>query len=177
MKIKWISLLIILFFPAVIMGQSFDHKINTGKMTFEWKVDGSNLNIKLKAKTKGWLGIGFNPTYMMKGANILIGSVKRGKAKVRDDYGTKSESHASDKKKGGKKNVSKISGSEKGRSTELMFTIPLNSGDKRDKPIDVSGETIVMLAYGKADSFRIGHKYVAILKVNLSTGKFSKVGR
>lgn len=174
MKLKWISLLTFLFFPFVIIGQNFDHKIDTGKMTFEWKIESQNLNIKLKARTKGWLGIGFNPTHMMKGANILIGSVKRGKAKVRDDYGTKNEGHASDKKKGGKKNVTKISGSEKGGITELMFTIPLDSGDSKDKPINVMGETVVLLAFGNVDSYRIGHDFFKILKVNLSTGKFTK---
>lgn len=173
-KMKRTLLFIIsaLLIPTLSLAVTYDHKLKKGKMEFEWKVDGKDLHIKVRAKTKGWVGIGFNPSKKMKGANILIGRVKSGKASVRDDWGTSTIGHSSDKKKGGKKNVSNVSGSEKGGFTELMFTIPLDSGDSVDTVIQPKGETTVILAYGRSDSYRLGHKFVTTLKVNLETGKF-----
>ncbi len=173
MRSRLLLILILLLFsvPTLLFAATYDHKIDKGTMVFEWKVKGKKLHIKLRAKTKGWVGIGFNPTKKMKGANILIGRVKRGKASIRDDFGSGLEKHTSDKKKGGKKNVSKISGKEKGGYTVLRFIIPLNSGDSKDTVIQPNGDTIVMLAYGNSDSYRLGHTFFKKVKVNLITGQ------
>ena len=55
----------------------------------------------------------------------------------------------------------------------LEFTVPLNSGDARDKPVSSQGDTIVLLAYGRSDSVVLKHRFRAIVKVNLSTGEYS----
>ncbi len=175
MKGKLFIFILICLIPSTIFAKAYDHKVDTGKMTFEWKVDSKMLHIKLKAKTKGWLGIGFNPTKVMKNADVLIGRVKRGKANVRDDFATKEESHSSDKKLGGKSNVTNVSGKEEKGYTELEFTIPLNSKDNKDTELKVNGDTLVMLAFGRSDSYRLGHLYREVLKVNLKTGKYQKV--
>ena len=161
---------LLLFCPAWLAAADYDHTIDKGKISFSWRVDSEKLHIKLRAKTKGWVGIGFNPKDMMKGANILIGRVKKGKASVRDDFGTGTKKHSSDRRKGGWANVSGVSGSEKGGYTEIRFSIPLDSGDEKDTVIHPEGETVVILAFGKSDSYRLGHKSSATLKVNLATG-------
>ena len=170
MKRKSFLFLMLLLCPALLIATDYDHTIHKGEMAFAWKIDGKKLHIKLRAKTKGWVGIGFNPEKVMKGANILIGRVKKGKASVRDDIGTSIITHSSDKKMGGKGNVSAISGNEKAGYTELLFTIPLDSGDAKDTVIQPNGETVVMLAFGRSDSYHLGHKFVTTLKVNLTTG-------
>ena len=170
MNSKSFFLCMLLLYPALLFAVDYDFMIKREKMTFEWKVDGDKLHIQLGAKTKGWVGIGFNPEEHMKGANILIGNVKKGKVSVRDDIGTGTESHSSDTKSRGKSNVSDVSGSEKNGYTKLRFTIPLNSGDAKDTIIEPHKDTIVLLAYGRSDSFRLGHKFTAMLKVNLGTG-------
>ena len=172
MKKRLLMVLLIVLAPFILFAGDYNFAIDMGKMQFEWKVDGSNLNIYLKAKTKGWVGVGFNPKKMMKGANILIGRVKGGKASVRDDYGTSRDKHKSDKKVGGKKNVTNISGSEIGGVTELKFTIPLDSGDLKDTPIDVNKDIKMIFSFGNSDSYRLGHKYFKTITVNLSTGKY-----
>lgn len=157
--------------PVILYASDYDYRIDLGKMQFEWKVDHSNLNIYLKAKTKGWVGIGFNPTKLMKNANILIGYVKRGKVSIRDDYGYIQKGHKSDKSIGGQNNVTDISGTERGGFTELKFTIPLDSGDPKDSPIDVSKEITMMLAFGNSDNYRLKHKFFKKIRINLSTGE------
>ncbi|MBT4288297.1 MAG: hypothetical protein HOD92_13260 [Deltaproteobacteria bacterium] len=172
MKKRLLMVLLSVLAPFILYAGDYDFAIDMGKLQFEWKVDGSNLNIFLKAKTKGWVGVGFNPKKMMKGANILIGKVKGSKVTIRDDYGSARDKHKSDKKLGGKKNVTNISGSEIAGVTELKFTIPLNSGDSKDTSIDVNKDITMIFAYGNSDSFRLGHKFVKTISVNLSTGKY-----
>lgn len=169
-----ISLLLLFLFSLPATARDYQHSLETKKMSFAWTVEGKNLAIKINAKTKGWVGIGFNPQKKMKGANFIIGYVKKGKVKISDDFGTRTTGHSVDIKKGGKNNILSSSGSEKGGVTTLEFTIPLNSGDKTDTPLVPSGKTIVLLAYGARDSFRIGHKFHTIFEVNLMSGQFKE---
>lgn len=160
-------------FITICHATEYDHEANVDGILFAWKVDGENLNVKLSAKTTGWVGIGFNPTDQMQGADYVLGYVKKGKVSLRDDYGDSKRAHKSDEKLGGTSDVTMIGGEEKGGMTTVEFTIPLNSGDKYDSVIDPAAETVVLLAYGgKRDSFTSKHKKRKSIKVNLSTGKF-----
>jgi hypothetical protein len=153
----------------------YSHKIDVEKMSFHWEVEGTVLHVKLIAKTTGWVGIGFNPSEAMQDANFILGYVKNGEAKATDDYGNSYTKHQKDSKLGGQKNVSNVGGKEENGMTEIRFTIPLNSGDTKDKPLSIDTETIVLLAYGAGrDSFKARHKFRTALKVNLKTGAFSK---
>jgi len=150
----------------------YQHSIDLKKLQFNWTVSGSSLKIQLIGNTKGWVAVGFNATEQMKNANIIIGYVKKGKVKISDDFGIKPTKHKSDKKLKGKKNLKGVSGSEKKGVTTLSFSIPLNSGDKYDGVIKPNGDTRVIVATGKRDSFRLGHNFQATLDVNLSTGQY-----
>lgn len=153
----------------------YSHEMSDKKMTFSWKVDGDNLAVKLSAATTGWVGIGFNPSKKMKDANYIIGYVKKGKAKIVDEFGDKEATHKSDKKLGGTVDAVLVGGTEEGGVTTLEFTVPLKSEDKYDTNIDVDKETVVLLAYGGGrDSFRAKHKFRGTYKVNLATGAFEK---
>jgi len=167
---------IILCLPLTISASEFTHKVDVDNMTFQWKVDGDNLHIGLKAKTTSWVGIGFNPTEGMKDANIILGYVKDGKVKITDHYGTTKRQHNKDSKSGGQNNITNASGKEAGGFTEISFTIPLNSGDASDGVIMPDKENVVLLAYGPGrDSFKTRHAFKTALKINLATGKFEKL--
>ncbi len=114
----------------------------------------------------------------MKDANFILGYVKKGVAKLTNDFGTDKKKHKPDEKIGGQTNTTLISGVEEGGVTTLEFSLPLNSRDDKDTVIDPAGDTIVLLAYGgKRDSFISTHKYRSTLKVNLSTGKYEMMGK
>jgi len=151
----------------------YSHGIAAREMRFFWTLQGDNIDVKISAPTNGWMGIGFNPDVAenMKGANFLIGFVKGGEAQVVDHYGTELKKHKEDEKIEGKSDVSNVSGSEQDGQTVLEFTVPLDSGDAKDKPVDAQGDTVVLLAYGRSDSIVLKHRFRAILKVNLSTGE------
>lgn len=161
---------------ATVTAADYDHKLTSKKITFEWKINGANIDIRLSAPTKGWVGIGFNPSTQMKDANFIVGYVKNGKVKVTDDYGKSKKTHEKDSKAGGRKDVTGISGSEENGATTIAFTIPLNSGDSKDKALDINGDTTVLLAFGAGrDSFKSRHKVHEILSVNLSSGVFKNI--
>jgi len=153
----------------------YTNKIDVKDMSFQWKIDGDQIHIKLVAKTAGWVGIGFNPTKIMKDANFILGYVKGGKPTVTDHFGTGERKHEHDKKLGGESNISNIFGKEENGKTEIGFTFPLNSGDSNDQEIKVDQDNIILLAYGAGrDSFRALHKYRTPIIVNLSSGKYKK---
>ena len=173
-----VLVLTVLLFGFFTIGQAteYDHEVQSKKITFSWKVAGDTLAVKIAAETKGWGAVGFNPSSKMKGADFVLGYVKNGKAKIRDDFGSSKTSHKPDKKLGGTSDVTLIGGEEVGGVTTIEFTIPLKSGDKKDSEIKVEGDTIVLLAYGPGrDGFTARHKFRTALKVNLATGAFSKL--
>ncbi|MCI5222633.1 MAG: DOMON domain-containing protein [Candidatus Electrothrix sp. AR4] len=158
---------------SVLFAQDYDYATKAKDISFAWKVTDSALQVKLSAKTTGWVGIAFNPSSKMKGANFVLGYVKKnGKVKISDDYGDTENSHKPDKKLGGSNNVTTVGGSEKDGVTTLEFSIPLDSGEQTDTVIIPDAATVVLLAYGgKRDSFKAKHAFRTAIKVNLLTGE------
>jgi len=144
------------------------------KMRFLWTLQQDSIDIKLVAPTKGWVGIGFNPETPenMKGASFIIGYVKGGEAQAFDHFGITENKHKDDEKLDGNTDFSNLSGSEQDGRTVLEFTVPLDSGDPKDRPLNLE-ENIVLLAYGRSDSVVLKHRFRALLRVNLSTGEHS----
>ncbi len=155
----------------------YQYQLTVGDMSFSWKLQAESMGVELSAKTKGWLGIGFNPEsgQDMKGANIVIGFVKDGKVDIQDHFGTLKTNHKPDEKVGGASHVTNAAGKEDGGISRISFSMPLKSGDATDSSVDVDKDTMVLLAFGKSDSIILKHKFRAILKVNLSTGQYSVV--
>jgi hypothetical protein len=129
-----------------------------------WRTEGPSLIIRISAPSRGWVAVGFEPTQAMKDANFLIAYVKDGTVYVRDDYGTERGKHAADTQLGGKNDVKAISGNEKDGITEVTFSIPLDSGDVYDKPLLPGNEYLILLAFGKSDSFSAVHEIEAEAK-------------
>jgi hypothetical protein len=157
---------------------NYTHEVKDKKISFAWTVAGETLAVKLTAETDGWVGIGFNPVKKMAGANFILGYVKKGKAKITEEFGNHETKHKSDKKLGGTTDVVLVGGTEVGGVTTIEFTMPLDSGDENDTKIEVMGDTTVLLGYGAGrDSFKAKHKYRSTFKVNLTTGVSKKQGK
>ena len=162
--------LFICFWAGSAVG--YQHNMVVGKMTFDWTIRGNVLAVKLSAPTRGWVGIGFNPEYRMKSANFIVGFVKAGKVTIVDEFGTMSVQHVGDHRLGGRDDVTIVGGVEDAGGTAIEFSIPLNSGDKFDGKLDVTGDTVVLLAYGPdQDSLRVKHQFYARKVVNLGNGR------
>ena len=116
----------------------------------QWQIDGGNLKVQIAAPTTGWVAVGFDAENKMAGANILIGYVADGAAFLRDDFGSAQVKHESDTGLGGSENFSELEGEETDGVTVLRFTIPLDSGDAFDKPLEPGKSYKVIYAYGPA---------------------------
>ena len=175
-----IRLFLFVLFIGLVGSKAFAmeyaHTLKDGPMSFSWSVDGEMLHVKLSGRTTGWVGVGFNPAKMMKGANFIMGYVKKGKVKVTDHVGNTERNHKADTKSGGTNNATNISGQEKKGMTEISFSMPLNSGETVDTPIDPDGMTTVLLGQGGGrDSFRSVHSFKSVHKITLSSGTSEKV--
>ncbi len=138
-------------------------------ITLRWRIEGTKLKVTLKAPTDGWVAVGFNPTSKMEDANIIIGFVKDGNIFIRDDWGTGPVSHEADIDLGGQDNITDKSGEESDGSTEISFTIPLDSGDRKDQPLVPGQKYKVLLGHGRAgaDNFTSFHKRVTMAEITL----------
>jgi hypothetical protein len=126
-----------------------------------WKVDGDLLIVHLRAKTTGWVAVGFDPTQAMRDAIFIIGYVKNGRVMARDDFGTDRGKHAADTKLEGSDDVRIIDGNEENGFTEIVLSIPLDSGDSRDTALKPGREHLILLAFGEEDSFSAVHEIEA----------------
>ena len=174
MKMTLLGLIVALCLVSVnsLQAADYDHEMKGAGVTFSWKVDGDTLHGKLSAKTKGWVAVGFNPVEQMQGGNYILGYVKGNDVEVADHFGNKKIYHDLAEKLGGTSDVTVVGGSEKGGTTTIEFTIPLDSGDQYDTVLVADGETKVVLAHGPPrDSFKARHRKQAINTVNLSTGE------
>jgi predicted small lipoprotein YifL len=141
--------------------QSAHSEVSAEGIRMSWSVKGEQISLTLQAPTEGWVAVGFNPSRMMKDANLIIGYVQDGEAYIRDDFGNWFTSHDSDANLGGSDDVSEIEGSEQDGSTTISCSIPLDSGDQYDQPITPGEEMEIILAYGKKDDFTSIHSRVA----------------
>lgn len=140
-------------------------------VVFQWRVenDGTTLHVKLSAPTTGWVTVGFDPSVMMKDANLLVGYVDGGTGYIRDDFGTGATTHEADTGLGGTSDVTLIDSGENGNLTEIDFSIPMSSGDQYDAVL-TQGETFtILLAYGPSggDDFTSPHQFVHAVSLKL----------
>lgn len=138
-----------------------------GDITVECKLSADSLELTLSAPTNGWIAVGFEPSSVMKDANIIIGAVEGGSVRVEDHFGVSTFGHEPDTNMGGTKDVEVLSGSESGGETSFSFTMPLDSGDDYDTPLSAGDKVKVILAYGKDDNFGKKHSYRASAELTL----------
>jgi hypothetical protein len=164
-------LLVLLLVPSVafaggdkeetVVTQSGDRSVQVAEnWGFSWRFLEDEIEFTVSAPTTGWVGIGFNPSRMMKDADYILAYVDGGQLYATDEYGTGNTKHEADDTIGGQQNVRAIEGSESNGTTRVVFAVPLDSGDQYDK-VFTQGETYtVLLAYGadNADNFTGMHR-------------------
>lgn len=127
--------------------------------SLQWRVNGDMLDVVLSYETTGWISVGFDPSRMMQDANIIIGYVTDGTATVSDQYGTGQTAHQPDTEIGGADSLVNASGVEEKGYTEISFSMPLDSGEDSDRPLEPGSTYTVLLGHGPdgADDFTTYH--------------------
>jgi len=143
---------------GVVFAGEYPHRTEAGGFQVHWKSDMNTLRVGLVSPGTGYVAIGFDPEYRMKGANFIIAAVHDGGLAIRDDYGDGSVSHTADTLLGGTDDILEAAGREENGRTTVEFVIPLRTRDENDKTL-VPGETYrILIAYHhSSDSFAVRH--------------------
>ncbi len=144
-------------------------RVVQGDFEIEWRVEGEDLHVVLRHPTTGWLAVGFDPSRMMKDANMILGYVADGEVVISDEFGTGNTSHRPDEDIDGTDDILYAEGSEGADGTELRFAIPLNSNDAADRPLEPGGSYTVLLAFGPdgADDFTTFHRGRYVIEITI----------
>lgn len=129
---------------GVIADNEYAKMQQFGELAVYSRIDGDKVRMALKAKTNGYLAIGFEPSARMKDADIILGFVKDGKATVADMFSTgPTGPHPPDEQQGGKNDVTVFGGSNKDGITIIEFERKLDTGDAKDKVIKAGDNKII----------------------------------
>jgi hypothetical protein len=129
---------------GVIADNEYAKQQVLGELEVYSRVDGDKVRMALKAKTNGYVAIGFEPSERMKDADIILGFVKDGKASVADMFSTgPTGPHPPDDQQGGKNDVTVFGGSNKDGVTIIEFERKLDTGDSKDKVIKTGDNKII----------------------------------
>lgn len=155
---KSFFIIIVLLLSTVLVGENkWQKDVFDNVVTVETRIEGDRIVFKMSAETLGWISIGFEPTKVMKNADIFIGYVKGDEVFLEDHYAKGLTSHKSDESLGGTNDLIVIDGYEEGNVTTIIFSIPLESKDKFDKPLKAGGTYKLIYAIGKKDNIRTFH--------------------
>lgn len=126
-----------------------------------WKDDAQDLYMAMKAKTLGWIAVGYEPTEWMKDSDIVLGYVQGGNfTTVLDQYSTGNYGpHVPDTELGGTNDILEYGGRAENGYTVIEFMRKMNTGDKYDKAF-VSGQAVPMI-WSLSDSNFTEVKHVA----------------
>lgn len=161
-KLRVVQVVVILVFTLAAMAVQARQRPDVQKLvdgfqrieldsgyTFEWKIDGDEMEATISAPTTGWVAIGFNPTNRMQGATFVIGYVQNGNVNMRHDWGHAPTSHRAVTSVGGTNRVTSLGGREQDGRTELSFRLPLDPGDRFFSALKAGEDNTVIWSFGR----------------------------
>ena len=142
---------------GVITPGEYQKNKSFGDFELLWTADDQYIYMGMKAKTPGWVAVGFDPGLMMQDADIVEGFIKDGNLSIADQYSTgQFGPHPPDTQLGGTDDILASGGKLDNGYTTIEFKRKLVTGDKYDKPLH-SGTNKVIWAYGSDPQFYIKH--------------------
>jgi len=142
---------------GVISADEYQNNRAYGDYTIYWSNDNDYVYIGIKAKTAGWVAVGFGAETFMKNADIIMGSVTDGKLTIADMFSTgEFGPHPPDTQLGGTDDILASSGKFDNGYTTVEFKRKLDTGDKFDKPL-VKGINKIIWAYANEPVLTIKH--------------------
>ncbi|MHC1679809.1 MAG: DOMON domain-containing protein [Methanomassiliicoccales archaeon] len=124
--------------------------LSGGDFLLRWHVQGDTVFFAMSAITDGYLSIGFDPEFLMKDADLVVGWVNgTGDAFIVDAYSTGQFGPVVlDTELGGTDDILGSAGVVREGWTVVEFSRALSTGDHFDKDISLVGEIVVMWAIG-----------------------------
>ena len=151
---KFLACLLTLALPLTLLWiAAAQGPIQAGQMVFDYEIQKDSIQIELRAPTRGWIGVGFNDKNAIVGSDLLLFSVREGKAIAADQYVRGPGDHPDDNVLGGRCDIHVLDGQEVKGWTIVRFKIPLNSGDQFDFQHQPEKASWLILAYSREDDF------------------------
>jgi hypothetical protein len=132
-------------------------EMSYGNYEIRWLSDDQYIYIGIRAKTTGWVAIGFGPASGMKDADMVFGFVQGGKTVISDQFSTGTYGpHSSETEIGGTDDILESGRKEEGGFTIIEFKRTLDTGDRYDKAL-AEGAIKIIWAYGPDDEITKKH--------------------
>ena len=142
---------------GVISVDEYQNNRAYGDYTIYWSNDNGYVYIGIKARTAGWVAVGFGAETFMKNADIIMGSVTGGKLTIADMFSTgEFGPHPPDTQLGGTDDILASGGKVDNGYTTVEFKRKLDTGDKFDKPL-VKGINKIIWAYSGEPVLTVKH--------------------
>ena len=146
--------------------------LDGGGYLLYWAVAGDTAHFGIRARSRGWVALGIEPTQFMAGADMIFGWVDSGgTVRAVDCYSTGLFGpHPPDEELGGQQHILTFAGREQGGVTIFEFSRPLDSGDAYDKPLSGQGEIKIIWAHSDSDNYQIPHSHRGSAVISLAAG-------
>jgi hypothetical protein len=142
---------------GVITPGEYQSNKSFGDYELNWTADDQYIYMGMKAKTPGWVAVGFDPESKMLNADIIQGYVQDGKLSIADMFSSNLFGpHPPDTQQGGTDDILASGGKSDGGYTTIEFKRKLDTGDKYDKPLH-RGTNKIIWSYGSDPQFTIKH--------------------
>lgn len=128
--------------------------VSKNGLTVTWKYVEDRIYFDMQAPTDGWVAIGFNTGSGMTGAYLLMGRVTKGKAEVVEHYTTSPGNYKPITVHGAEAQVADVSGIEKGKNSQLSFSLPVNAMSKYQRDLSPGSNYTCILAFSRDDDFQ-----------------------
>ena len=126
-----------------------------GRFILAWRIEGERIHLALSAEAPGWVMVGLDPIVLLDSADLLIGWVADGAARVIDAWSLGPNGPvAPDVELGGVDNILEQAGAERDGRTTVELSRLLETGDPYDRPIPAGGGNKLVWAYGRTDDYR-----------------------
>jgi len=147
---KWVA-------DGVISAAEYQDTKTYGEYAINWSNDNDYVYIGMKAKTAGWVAIGFGAETIMKNADIIEGFVKDGNLTIADMFcAVEIGPHPPDIQSGGTDDILSSAGKFDNGYTAVEFKRKLDTGDKFDKPL-IKGTNKIIWAYSNEPVLTLKH--------------------
>jgi len=142
---------------GVISADEYQQSKTYGNFSIAWSNDSNYIYVGMKAKTAGWVAVGFGAETAMKNADIIEGFVKDGNLTIEDMFcAVEIGPHPPDIQSGGAYDILASAGKFDNGYTTVEFKRKLDTGDKFDRPL-VKGINKIIWAYSNEPVLTFKH--------------------
>lgn len=143
------------------------NSIEKNGLLVKWEYKADRIYFQLSAPTNGWVGIGFNEHENTTGNYLILGHVINGKVDVAEHYTSSPGNYKRFSELKTVTSVQHIKGIETAHSTDVSFSLPIQSNSKYARNLAEGSEFVLLMAYSREDDFQHHSMMRTFVKIKL----------